>query len=166
MMHVGSVNDIVSALEATLKNKSVSILTAGNELRGDDFIGSYIARKLKERGLRNVIDGDLSPESFIELAIKNNPDILLIIDAIEAGLKPGTLVFGELGEIVESEIVIPTTHKPSYSLIQVYVKYRSPKTQCFFLGIQVGNVNFGAKMSPEIMNVGDGLVKVLSDILK
>ncbi len=166
MLHVGLVDDMVSTLEAILKNKSVSILAAGNELRGDDFIGPYIARRLKEHGLRNVIDGDLSPESFIDLAIKNSPDILLIIDAIEAGLKPGTLVFGELSEIVESEIVVPTTHKPSYSLIQIYVKYRSPKTQCFFLGVQVSNVNFGAKMSPEIMNVGDELVKVLSNILK
>ncbi len=166
MIHIGSVSDIIPHLKSLLKNKSASILAAGNELRGDDFIGSYIARRLKEYGLKNVIDGDLSPETFIDLAIRNNPDILLIVDAVEAGLKPGTLVFGRLDEVVESEVIIPTTHKPSYSLIRVYVKYKSPKTECFFLGIQIGNVSFGAKMSSEILKVGDEIVRVLSNILR
>jgi len=165
VVEVGTVESLISVFKEVLEGKRTFVLGVGNELRGDDFIGSYIARKLLEQGFKNAVDGDLSPESFIDIAVKELPDILLIIDAVEAGLKPGTIVFGKLDEIIESEIIVPTTHKPSYSMIKVYVKYRSPRTQCYFLGIQVKDVSFGVKMSSVIENVGNKIVNALLNTL-
>ena len=63
----------------------------GNRDGGDDAVGPYIADKLKKEWINNslVLDCGTVPENFTSVIKQHNPKNLVIIDAIEMGLKPG-----------------------------------------------------------------------------
>ena len=164
MIVYGELEDIRDKIVSTLSGKKIFILGIGNELRGDDYVGSYIALNLKLRGLRNVVDAGLSPESFLEVAVRAKPNTVVFIDAVDASLKPGTIIFGSIEEVEKSEIIFPTTHKPSYSMLHRYLKFRLPEAKQYLLGVQVADVGFGKSMTNVVKRTADKLVDFLSTL--
>ncbi len=67
------------------------ILCIGNRDGGDDAVGPYIADVLLRKNLENiiVIDAGTVPENFTGEIKRHNPEKLVIIDAIDMGVKPG-----------------------------------------------------------------------------
>jgi len=67
------------------------ILCIGNRDSGDDAVGPYVARRLKpfENDTFRVIDCGTTPENYTSIVKTNNPETLLIIDAVDMGLPPG-----------------------------------------------------------------------------
>ena len=166
MIIYGIFEKIKDEISSILSGKRIFILGIGNELRGDDYVGSYIALNLRSRGIKNVVDADLSPESFLEVAVRTKPDVVVFIDAIEASLKPGTIVFASMEDVERSEVIFPTTHKPSYSMLYRYLKFRLPKAEQYLLGIQVADISFGKNMTETIKHVADRLIDFLSTLVQ
>ncbi|OYT60239.1 MAG: hypothetical protein B6U75_02235 [Desulfurococcales archaeon ex4484_217_1] len=166
MIVYGVFEEIKDRISSILSGKRAFILGIGNELRGDDYVGSYIALNLKLRGLKNVVDAGLSPESFLEVAARTRPDAVVFIDAVEASLEPGTIVFASVEEVEKSEIVFPTTHKPSYSMLYRYLKFRLPKAEQYLLGVQVVDTSFGKNMTETIKRIADKLIDFLSTLVQ
>ncbi len=65
----------------------------GNKDGGDDSVGPYIADQLKKEKNKDifVIDAGTAPENYTGNVKKINPEILIIIDAIDMDLKPGDI---------------------------------------------------------------------------
>ena len=65
----------------------------GNRDGGDDSAGPYIADRLKKIHNKDlfVIDCDTVPENYTSVVKSKKPDNLIIIDAVEMGLKPGDI---------------------------------------------------------------------------
>jgi len=166
MFVLGSFSEVKDSIVKVLSGRKVFIIGVGSDLRGDDYVGSYVASNLRLRGLNNVIDAGLSPESFLGIAVNARPEVVVFIDAVKAGLNPGFLVFGSLKEIEELEVVFPTTHKPSYSMLRKYLEYMLPKADQYLLGIQVSDISFGSPMTSNVKRTADILVKFLSTLLQ
>lgn len=66
------------------------IMCIGNRDGGDDAVGPYIADKLKKTEIE-TIDCETNPENYTSVVKKFSPDNLIIIDAVEMGLKPGEI---------------------------------------------------------------------------
>jgi hydrogenase 3 maturation protease len=69
------------------------ILCIGNPEGGDDAVGPYIAHQLISYQSENyiIINAETIPENYTGILKKHNPDQLIIIDAVDMGLPPGSL---------------------------------------------------------------------------
>ncbi len=88
-------------LKKFLENSdNLVILGIGNELRGDDFIGSLLARRFsklfKESNNIMVFDGGTVPENYTGAIKKENPTEIILIDAADMGKEAGYIKIIEL----------------------------------------------------------------------
>ena len=125
----------------------------GNREGGDDRVGPYIADKLKNEF--TVLDCGVVPENYTSVVKKQNPENLIIIDAIEMGLSPGEI------RIVPNE-KIGVMHISTHGIpISVLIKYLSQYVKnIVIIGIQPKTMS--GKMNQEVIKGADRLIKLLS----
>jgi len=126
----------------------VLILGIGNNLRSDDGIGSLLAVRLQDKLPYIVYDASSSPENYLGKIIKDKPDTILLIDAVDFGGEAGEIRFLE-GEDIQT-VNFFSTHDASISLAISYLKNSLKDTGIFILAIQPKILAFGDKLSPEI----------------
>ena len=103
-------------LQSASRREEVLVVCIGNELRGDDRVGLLVAERLESRGLGEVVvNAGMAPENYIGLMALRKPKVLLFVDAVDAGLEPGSVVLGDVEEL-ESEVYF-TTHKVPLRLL-------------------------------------------------
>lgn len=125
----------------------VVIMGIGNTLRNDDGIGSILAERIKDRVPYLVYDAGPSPENYLGKIIKDKPDNIVIIDAVDFGGKPGEFRVVEGDDI--KTVNLFSTHNASISLTINYLQSHL-KVDIIILIIQPKNIGFGDKLSPEI----------------
>jgi len=137
---------MLGRLKEYLKGKVV-ILGIGNTLNADDGIGSALASRIKDKVNYTVYDAGISPENYLGKIIKDRPDNIVIIDAVDFGAKPGDYT------ILESEAVktanLFSTHNASISLTINYLQSNF-KVNIIILAVQPKSIDFGDKMSHEV----------------
>ena len=129
-----------------LKNK-VIILGIGNTLRSDDGAGSILASRIKDKVHFLVFDSGSCPENYFGKIIKEKPDSIVIIDAVDFGGSPGEFKILEAGEI--KVVNLFSTHNASISLAISYLQ-TNLKADIIILIIQPKSIIFGEKLSPEV----------------
>ncbi len=133
-------------LKSHLTGKVV-IVGIGNTLKSDDGIGSLLASRTKDKIPFIVYDVGTSPENYLGKIIKDKPDNIVIIDAVDFGGTPGE--FRELeGEELKT-VNLFSTHNASISLTINYLQ-SNLKVDIIILIIQPKSLSFGDKLSPEI----------------
>ncbi len=132
------------------------IVGVGNTLRGDDGVGVFIARRLAKRGLRDrVIVAGPSPELFAREIASRKPELVVFLDAVDAGLPPGSVVVAPLPG-GEARVPPLSTHALPLSLLVEALGVRA-----YLLGVQVENTEFGSRMSPRVRRAGEILAEKL-----
>jgi hydrogenase 3 maturation protease len=128
--------------------KKKLILTVGNGMMGDDGAGVLLAKMMEQAPLEewDVLNGGATPENVLHRVREVAPEQVLLIDAVDMDLPPGTI-----RRIHEDRLDDPflfSTHTmPLTFLIQ---SLRESVPQVDFLGIQPEVVAFGYPMSPEV----------------
>jgi hydrogenase 3 maturation protease len=135
-------------LEAKLNGKTV-ILGIGNPLRADDAWGLLLTEKLLGKIRHVVFVVQTAPENFLGRVVKEKPDVVLCIDAVDFGGRVAELRLFDLDSIETKNLFF--THNTSLKLLADYLR-ESIKTKLYLLAIQPGNTAFNEKMSPEIEN--------------
>jgi hydrogenase 3 maturation protease len=133
-------------LKEHLKGKVV-ILGIGNTLRSDDGVGSLLATRIKDAVHYTVYDAGSSPENYLGKIVKDNPETVVLIDAVDYGGKPGEFRVVEPGDI--QTVNFFSTHNASISLAINYLKSKI-QADIIILIIQPKSVVFGESLSPEI----------------
>jgi len=69
------------------------IVCIGNDEGGDDAVGPFIAGNLKNKLSSDfdVLNVGIAPENYTGVIKEKNPEILIIIDAVDMQLKPGEI---------------------------------------------------------------------------
>jgi hydrogenase 3 maturation protease len=128
----------------------------GNRDGGDDAIGPYVADKLNEIKLDDVmvLDCGMIPENYTAVVKQHKPKNLVIIDAVEMDLAPG-----EIRIIPEKNI--GTMHISTHGIpLSVLMKYlREYVANIFFIGIQAQSMS--GKMTAAVKKGGNRLVEVI-----
>ena len=128
----------------------------GNRDGGDDSVGPYISDRLKSKKLSNikVIDCGTVPENYTSVVKRENPETLVIIDAVEMGLKPG-----EIRIVPKEKIGVMTisTHGIPISVIIGYLEQYIKNI--IFIGIQPKEMS--GDITTIVKESGDKLVKIL-----
>ena len=148
-------------LKSHLKGK-VAILGIGNTLRSDDGIGSILASRIKDKVPYMVYDAGPSPENYLEKIIKEKPDSILIIDAVDFGGEPGEVREVEGDDI--KTVNLFSTHNASISLVINYLQ-NNLKIDIIILIIQPKTIIFGDNLSPEITDTLNKLENWFYEIL-
>lgn len=143
----------------------------GNILMGDDGIGVHVVNELLRAGLPNwieVVDGGTHVFSLLPLI--SDAEILVIIDAIDAGLCPGEMIkvwldapkiaeqakMKRLGQLSLHEVDIWQT------LSAAKLLGKCPKN-VLLIGIQVGSIEQSCEISPNLSERMDEYVASVRD---
>ena len=132
-------------LPGKLKGK-VLILGVGNPLRGDDGAGPYLIERLKGQIDSTLLNCEEVPENFLGKIAENQPDSVLIVDAIDFGLGPGSAALLEENELEREGL--STHHAP----LQLFINWVKAETgaRIFVLGIQPQSMEWGSRISNEV----------------
>ncbi|QOJ78771.1 hydrogenase maturation protease [Infirmifilum lucidum] len=145
-----------SLLEEVRSARRVVLVGLGNTLRGDDGVGVFIARRLAKRGLKDkVVVAGPNPEFFVREIASREPELVVFLDAVDAGLPPGSVV---VAPIPGGEARVPplSTHAIPLSLLVEALGVRA-----YLLGVQVEDTELGSRMSPRVRRAGESLAEKL-----
>ncbi|TET44169.1 MAG: hydrogenase maturation peptidase HycI [Dehalococcoidia bacterium] len=150
------------------------ILGIGNILNGDDGIGVYVAERVDEclhdaeeepehaqaMGMSGVIaiDCGTAPENYTSIIRRHNPDRLVLVDAADMGLTPGSY------RIIPPE-KIGVMHVSTHNIpLSVFISYVSELcNDVVLIGIQPAGMDFGTALSSIVQKVGDHVASLITE---
>lgn len=149
------------------------LLGIGNTLKGDDGIGIYIAQKLnkylkeakKESKQANVtetrrkvivIDCGITPENYTSIIRKHSPDTLILVDAADMGLSPGSY------RIIPPE-KIEVMHFSTHNIpLSIFISYVSEFCgEVVLIGVQPDKMDVGTVLSSPVQKNGDRVAALI-----
>ncbi len=149
------------------------VLGIGNTLKGDDGIGIYIIERIDKyleevkrgagqarfTGARRkiiAINCGITPENYTSIIRKHNPDRLILVDAAEMGLTPGSYRIIPPEKI---EVMHLSTHSMALSFLILYVSDLCK--DIVLVGIQPERMDFGTELSNIIRGSGDRVANLI-----
>jgi len=134
------------------------VMCIGNEDNGDDGIGPYIAKKLKDENLKDflILDCGTVPENFTSPVKKNSPVNLIIVDATDMGLPPGEIRRIPREMIAKMHI---STHNIPISVLISYLE--SHAKNIIIIGVQPKKMT--GSMSEEIKRSCEKLIDLIKN---
>jgi len=146
---------------AKLKNRlqgKVLIVGIGNPLRGDDGVGPEIIKRLNNPLPRLLLfDVGETPENYLGKIVKQKPDTMVLIDAVDFGSSPGTIKIIEKDDIKDESL---STHNASLNLVAKYLQ-KETSADVFLLGIQPETTEFGREISQPVREGLEKIVRML-----
>ncbi len=132
------------------------LLGIGNEMNGDDGIGIYVAKKLKNNEWK-VINCATVPENFFYEIIRRKPKKIVMVDAADMGLK-----CGEIRRMRKEKIGKATfsTHSIPLSIFVSNLQ-KETKAEVIIIGIQPKTM-YG-RISKEAKSSANKLIKIIKD---
>jgi hydrogenase 3 maturation protease len=139
----------------------VVFLGIGNPLRGDDGFGPALIQGLEGRVRAACLDAGTAPESYAGKVIKENPDTIVLVDAVHLGLAPGECAILNKADILKTGF---TTHDLSPALFMQYLESQTT-AGIYLLGVQPETVALGAEMSASVIRALTDMIAMIKDIL-
>ncbi len=138
------------------------ILGIGNPLGGDDDIGPHVARRLQKK-VKEVrrqdiiaIDAGPAPEGYTSVIRQHRPEQLILVDAADMGLPPGSVRLLPPDKI---KTVSFSTHTMPLSALISYVQEFCG--QVHVIGIQPERTAIGDKLSRVVQKSGERVAKLI-----
>ncbi|MGC9342062.1 MAG: hydrogenase maturation protease [Bacteroidales bacterium] len=136
---------MISDLEDIIRNiDRVLIIGVGSLFRRDDYAGIYICEKLKKNHEIDSLIVENSIENYIGKINKLNPEIILIIDAVNFHREPGYFELTSVFSIFDNTA---GTHSLSLKKLAGLIK----TDEIYVLGIQPGDISFGTGLSQPVL---------------
>jgi len=135
----------------------VLIVGIGNPQRGDDYVGSYIAKYLEGKLSIPVIDCEDRPERFLDKITKERADTVIIIDSIQMNEAAGSFAFFSEDNFYQEGLF---THETNLALIIKYLK-EAVSSQIIIIGIQPEKTQYGESMSKKVKETADLFLEIL-----
>lgn len=132
------------------------LLGIGNPRHGDDALGPVFARAFRHPGWR-CLNAATAPENFTSLIRRLRPDLLVLLDAADLGLPPGTLRRLDPGTIQSGDF---GTHAGSIGQLADYLSDCAGRI--VILGIQPVGTTPGARLSPPVRATLKTLARTLA----
>lgn len=155
---------LVEELQALFR-KRVSIVCLGNSLQGDDAIGVKVGEKLTNiPSTTQVILAHTSPVNFTGLIEGFDPESVLFIDNVDAGLQPGQIIFGEVHDFPKDQF--HTTHYQGLDVLGTHLKFLiGEHLEVYFLGIQTTHRELLAPVTDVMHTVSTALSATIQEAM-
>jgi len=157
-------------LKSRLKNaQRVAVLGIGSVLRADDAAGMIIAKKLKalikgnsKKNRVRIFLGETAPENLTGQIKKFKPTHLIIIDAVDFHLKPGSLRIIDISTEAGASF---STHRVPVGVLRDYL-YKSISCETILIGMQPGSMEFCGCLSQGIEEATQAACKEIGEALR
>lgn len=131
------------------------LLGVGNEYKGDDGVGPYVAKRVNFVGWKGV-NCSTTPENFTGLVKRERPELLVIVDAAEMGLEPGEI------RVIPREKVDELTMSTHYIPLSILIRYLEGNARkILFIGIQPKKREEGSELSKEVREGAERLLEFI-----
>jgi len=151
---------LLDQIESRLRGRTVVVVGVGNRLCGDDGVGPWVADRIAVAGPELVIDAGTTPENFLGPLIERGPEVVLFVDAVAFGEKPGHVVLATIEELTGR---LNTTHAPSLKLVaDILAAYG---IECWVLGIQPARTTVGAALHARVAAAAEEAAEALAWVL-
>ncbi len=138
----------------------VLILGVGNRMRGDDSAGSLLIDKIQNCKNFVCLDCGIVPENYLEKVVTADPDILLIVDAINFCGSQGEIRVFNPNDIDSGGL---STHSLSLRMVCDYLKSRMD-VRIYLLGIQPKDTGFHDGLSETVNASVESLATTLCEL--
>jgi hydrogenase 3 maturation protease len=162
--------DFARSLAAQLRGaKRVFILGIGMDWKGDDRLGVVLARavaqalakKLPPRADIRVISGGEAPENFTGAIRAFAPSHVILLDAVDHGLAPGTAFLADERSIAVGDM---TSHHLPLKLLMRFLGASIP-CRVILIGVQPRTLRPGKRLSAPVKKTLPGLAACLAALL-
>ena len=146
-----------------LDARRVVIAGIGSSIRKDDFIGVGIVEKLRGKVSPSVhlIECEMSPEKFLEPIVHFKPTHILLINAAQLGLEPGSSRLIELNRISWPAVL---THALTHQIFREFIT-EATGAKVALLAVQPKDTSFGEGFTKELEETVERLSSFLSRVL-
>ncbi|MFH1046214.1 MAG: hydrogenase maturation protease [Candidatus Omnitrophota bacterium] len=135
-----------SALKNIYQGKVV-IVGVGNILRGDDGFGPALIERINGKVKAVCLDSGSALENFAGKILKENPDTVLIVDALHLERDAGEYALLSKDELLKCGL---GTHDISFHMFFEYLQKQKPNIALYVLGVQPQTLELGAAMSGQV----------------
>jgi hydrogenase 3 maturation protease len=143
----------------------IVVVGVGQELRGDDAVGVYLARAIKScpklGSIVKVIDAGPAPENITGKLRRLDPDLVMIFDAAQMDEIPGSVRWLDWEQV-------SSTCTTSHTLpLDIFADYLKSELDCevILIGIQPSNTALGSHITDEMYLAIGSILKDLSIVL-
>jgi hydrogenase maturation protease len=139
------------------------IACLGNPMMGDDGVGVAVAGELAKQGYEVVVCGsDLAPV----LARVEEVDALIIVDAVDWGAEPGSILTAKLEDLEESRVRASHFLRVSEVVGLMREAFGRP-SEVYVVGVQPERVEPSTELSPSVRRaLGDVTTRVRELVMK
>jgi hydrogenase maturation protease len=139
----------------------ILVIGIGNEYRSDDGVGLAAIRKLKARGLPDILLMESNGDGTVLMEAWAAATKVILIDAVYADGKPGTIHrLDALTEAIPTGLSFPSTH--TFGVAEALELARAldqlPSSLMVY-GIEGKNFLLGVGLSPEVENAVQEVVE-------
>ncbi len=153
-MHKISHHELFHTIKARLKGRIV-IACIGNELRGDDGFGPYVAEALKGRIEAHVLNCGTALENYYNPIVKKDPDVIILLDAVDFEGPYGGIAAFDKEDILKLGF---STHNISPRIFMEFLE-KSVEADIFMVGARPRTTAFGEGLSAEIKEAAEKLIE-------
>jgi hydrogenase maturation protease len=134
---------MLDALAKRLRGKRTVILGVGNILQGDDAIGPNLIDLLHGRVDATLINAGEVPENYLSSIRAAQPEVVLIIVAIELGAEPGCIAVLDADRL---RAIGNFTRNPGLAFLAVMIQ-DGTGGEVLLVGIQPEVTSFASELS-------------------
>ncbi len=146
-------HDLLKKIVASTDRKKLFV-GIGNVLKRDDGVGVYISNRIIPADDIYVLTVETSIENYIGKINSIEPDILILIDAVDMGASPGTTKTLSINQIQDMTF---NTHSISLARFSDFFKM-----EIFIVGIQPEKIEFGENISYIVQDEADRLIGIIN----
>ena len=138
----------------------VTIACVGNEMRGDDGIGPFIAGLITPSERVKVVNCGETPENFLGVIAGSSPEKVVIVDSAHFRGEPGEIRMIDKDSIEGGGF---STHDAILTLFANYIEQQTG-AKTYFLAIQPKRSEVGEGLSPEIEKVAHEIAGAINSL--
>ncbi len=133
-----------------------ALLGIGNRLAQDDGVGPWVAQRMSTLGW-DVYQAGATPENIVGKLAQSAPDMLVVVDAAELGLPPGS--FRRLSWDA-TPCMLSSTHGLPLTFLLSLIRERV--SELVMIGVQPQSIEPGEGLTARVSTAADELVELLS----
>ncbi len=151
---------MLNDLASRLRGKRTVILGIGNPLQGDDAIGPSLVDFLHGRVDATLINAGEVPENYLSSIRAAQPEVVLIIVALELGAEPGCVAVMDADRLRAIENF---TRNPGLAFLAVMIQ-DGTGAEVILVGVQPEATAFAADLSNPVHQTLHSLEALLVDV--
>lgn len=145
--------------------KNIKVIGIGNTLCGDDGLGVWAIRRLKDEGVEEnvvLVEGETDP--WYSLGEVLEADFVIIIDAVQGGGMPGTIYLCDLQE-TDIDNIHFSCHEANLIDLIFLLRTRGKKIKGWLVGMEPQMVDESFRLSSVVKERLGDLTREIRKIL-